>query len=92
MEKIPACQLSVRIQPGARRSEVTRLVDGIWHIRVAAPPVEGRANLALVAFLAEKLDMPKSSLAIVRGLSSRNKKVEVTGLNETQVASRLKPT
>lgn len=58
-------------------------------MRLTAPPVEGKANAALVALLAERLGVRKSDVAILRGQKGRDKLVEVAGLSEEEVARRL---
>lgn len=58
-------------------------------IRLNAPPVDGAANDALIAFLSEVLDVPRRSIAIVSGLTSRDKRVKVTGIDEQSARARL---
>lgn len=69
--------LSVIVQPGAKQTQVAGQHAELLKIRVAAPPVGGRANDELLAFLARTLEVPKRCLRIVRGLSSRRKVVLV---------------
>ncbi len=69
--------LAIHAQPGAKRSEVVGMHGEALKVRLAAPPVEGRANEALVALLAEALGVPKASVSVVRGGSSRRKSVLV---------------
>ena len=73
------CTLSVRIQPGAKKSAILGLYgegdQAALKIAVQAPPIEGRANEALIAFLARQCDLPKSRVEILTGLSSRSKSV-----------------
>jgi len=69
--------LTLHVQPGARRSAVAGLHDGALKIRIAAPPAEGKANQALVEFIAAALGVPKRSVSVVRGGSSRRKTVLV---------------
>ena len=77
-------RLAVRIVPRAAHT----ILDGIEHdangrpmlrVRVAAPPVEGAANAALIDFLAEALDLPKSDVEILSGATSRHKLVHLNG-------------
>jgi len=65
------------VQPGAKRSEVAGLHGEALKLRLTAPPVESRANEALVEFLANTLGVPKSSVRIVKGGSARRKTVLV---------------
>jgi len=65
--------LSVHAQPGAKKSAVAGLHGDALKIRVAAPPVEGKANDALTAFVAKSLGLPKRAVSIVKGDSSREK-------------------
>ena len=58
-------------------------------VRVTAPPIEGRANEALIAFLAKRLKVPKSRLSLVAGDTSRLKQIEVEGLDEAELKSLL---
>jgi len=63
--------------------------DGLLRIRLAAPPVEGAANTALVAFIAERLDIARSRVRVVSGLASRRKVVRVEGVSEATVTAAL---
>jgi uncharacterized protein (TIGR00251 family) len=69
--------LRLRVQPGARRTEVQGILGDELKIRLAAPAVEGKANAALLAYLAERLHVPRSAVTIVGGSHSRSKKVLV---------------
>ena len=68
---------------------MVRREGGIWWIRVAAPPAEGKANAALVDYLAEVLGVPKSQVTITRGLKARQKAVAIGGLSEAEAQQRL---
>ena len=82
-------RFTVRVQPRASRTEIVGpYADGI-KIRLAAPPVEGAANAALVAFLSRALRIPKSSVRIVRGDRSRTKLVEVSGIEPDLLRLKL---
>jgi uncharacterized protein len=72
-------RLDLRIQPGARRSEVVGPLGAALKIRVAAPADDGKANAELVRLVAERLGVPRRAVRIVRGEASRDKTVEVTG-------------
>jgi len=81
--------ISVWVKPGAARSEVTGCEDGVWHIRIAAPAVEGKANKGLLDYLSKRLGLPKSRLEIVRGQRGRRKQVSVDGLDVDEITLRL---
>ncbi len=70
-------KITLRVIPNASKSEVVAKEDGGWKIRLAAPPVDGKANEALVDFLAEVLDMAPSLIEIVKGYAGKTKVVEV---------------
>jgi len=70
--------ISVHAQPGAKKSVVTGLHGESLKVRVAAPPVEGKANDALTAFVAKALGVPRRAVSIVKGASSREKLLLVT--------------
>jgi uncharacterized protein (TIGR00251 family) len=69
--------LKLYIQPGAKTTQVSGLHDGALKIRLAAPPVEGKANTALMAFLAKRFNCAKREIALLSGDLSRHKVVKV---------------
>ncbi len=71
--------LTLHVQPGARRSEIAGLHGEALKLRLAAPPIEGRANEALLKFIAERFDVPLRQVEIRQGGQSRHKVVAVTG-------------
>jgi uncharacterized protein len=73
-------RIRVRVQPRASRTEIVGEHDGALRIRVAAPPVEGEANDALVRFLAKQLGVARRRIRIVSGETGRTKSVEVDGV------------
>lgn len=74
----PSCTLlQVSVVPNAKRTEVVGLHDGDLRVRLAAPPVDGKANDTLVAWVAESLGLPKRAVTLRRGASSRSKQVQV---------------
>ena len=83
------CTLAVRVHPGARRNAVTGTHADALKIALSTPPVDGRANEALIAFLADALRLPKSSIALVTGATSRSKLLRITGRTAAQVQSAL---
>ncbi len=84
-------KISLRVSPGAVRSEVVDFADGVWRVRVAAPPVKGKANKELIAFLAKGLGVGKGALTIVKGHASRNKVIVIDGLSQGDIMERLLP-
>lgn len=81
----------VVVQPRAPRTELVGELDGALKIRLAAPPIEGRANEALLRFLAGLLGVRRADVLIAAGQKSRRKRVRVTGLNGQQLVERLQP-
>jgi len=72
--------LELHVQPGAKRSEFAGEHGGRLKLRLAAPPVEGRANEALIEFLAAHYGVPKRNVRIAAGLRSRRKRVVIEGV------------
>ena len=82
--------LRVRVQPRAPRSEIVGWrADGTLSVRVAAPPVEGRANAAVAALLAGALDLRPSAVRVERGARGRDKLVQVEGLSLEEIRQRI---
>ncbi len=79
----------VQVHPNARGNEVQGEKNGIWQLKVAAPPVRGRANQELVKFLSDVLQTSKSNLEIEQGLSGRRKLIDISGLSLEQVRARF---
>jgi uncharacterized protein YggU (UPF0235/DUF167 family) len=82
-------RISARVRAGAHRDEVVGVVDGVLLARVSAPAHEGRANRALCRLLADRLAVAPSRVAIARGARSRDKLVEVDGIEQTIVDRAL---
>jgi uncharacterized protein (TIGR00251 family) len=82
-------RIAVLLQPRASRSEIVGPHAGALRIRVAAPPVEGAANEALVALLASRLGVPRSAVTLRRGTAGRRKLVEVEGVGAEEAARAL---
>lgn len=82
--------LAIRVTPRARRNEVAEVLnDGTVRIRLTAPPVEGKANQALIAFLSEILNVPKSHIEIVAGESGRDKLVSILDMDAAEAQRRI---
>lgn len=88
-EPAPAACVALRIQPRASADAVVGDRDGAIAIRLRAPPVDGAANEALIRFLAQRLQVPRRTVHLVRGHSGRQKWVAVEGLEPAQVRQRL---
>lgn len=84
-----ACQLRIRVTPRARRNEVVGERGDMLAVKLAAAPVKGAANKALVQFMAQRLDLPARCLTIVGGETSREKRVLIEGLDEKAARERL---
>ncbi len=82
--------IAVKVHPRAKKNAVTGEVGEALKIALTAPPVEGRANDACIEFLAEVLKVPRSSVTIAAGQSSRNKVIRIQGLSAEQVRDRLR--
>lgn len=83
--------LSLHIQPGAKRTEVAGLHGEALKIRLAAPPVDGKANEALIAYLAKALGVPKANVELVSGLTARSKRVRVAGVGADAAGALMPP-
>jgi uncharacterized protein (TIGR00251 family) len=86
---LPDAVLDIRVIPRAPRTRVDGTRAGAVLIRLAAPPVDGAANDALVAFLSEALGLPRRNIRIVSGEKSRDKRVHIEGLDEAVARARL---
>lgn len=83
--------VTLHIQPGAKRTECVGTHGEALKIRLAAPPVDGKANAALIAWLARTLAVPKACVELVSGLSARAKRVRIDGVAAAAVRAALVP-
>lgn len=83
--------LTLHIQPGAKKTEVAGIHGEALKIRLAAPPVDGKANAALLAFVAERLALPKARVELVSGQTSRAKRVRVSACAPELARAQLLP-
>lgn len=92
-EHAQGCTLTLRVQPGAKKTALAGIygegAQAALKIAVQAPPVEGRANEAVVSFFAEMFDLPKSSVVILSGELSRSKVILLRGITPGKVQARL---
>jgi len=80
----------VKVHPRARKNAITGVVGDALKLALTAPPVAGRANEACIAYLAEFLNVPRSSVTIAAGETSRQKLIRVAGLSSAQVEEELR--
>ena len=81
--------LTLHIQPGAKKTEVVGLYGEALKIRLAAPPVDGKANAALIEFVARKVGVGRTAVELVSGQSSRAKRLRIAGVDALRVRSAL---
>jgi uncharacterized protein (TIGR00251 family) len=82
-------QISIRLQPRAKRNEVVGERNGAIVVRVTAPPVDGKANAALCALIARSVRVSSTCVYVVRGQTSREKVVRVEGVTQEALRSAL---
>ena len=85
-----AVTFAVRVMPRSSRNEIAGVQGDALKVRLTAPPVEGAANAALIACLAQQLGVRKSAVAIVGGIRSRTKVVRVEGITRERVEQTLR--
>jgi len=88
-EKDGSLTFPVRVVPRAKKNEIVGVEGETLKVRITAPPVRGKANEALVEFLALALGVRKGQVEIVRGERARNKTIRVRGLSEKEARKRL---
>ena len=84
-----AVTFSMRVQPRASKDEIVGEMGGALKVRLRAPAVEGRANEALVEFLAQLLKRPRSTVRILSGERSRTKRIEIHGVTRQEILALL---
>jgi uncharacterized protein len=80
---------AVKVQPRAKKNSITGVVGDALKLSLTAPPVEGRANQACIEFFAEFLDVPRSSITITSGQTSRRKVIHVAGFSPQMLKKKL---
>ena len=70
-------RLDIQVSPNGKKSEILEASDDILRIRLQAPPVDGKANEALIRFVAERCGLPKSRIRLTHGISSRKKRLAI---------------
>jgi len=88
-ESAKGVSFAVKVQPRARKNAVIGVVGHALKLALTAPPIEGRANEAVIEFFAELFEIPRVSVTIASGVTGRNKVVRITGMTRQAVAGRL---
>jgi uncharacterized protein (TIGR00251 family) len=83
------CTLPVRVHPGAKRNALGGAHDGALKISLTTPPTDGRANAALIEFLAERLGISRARITLLTGAASRTKTLRIVGLTQNEVEEKL---
>ena len=82
-------EIALHAVPRARATVLDGVHDGALKLRIVAPPVEGAANRAIVAFFADLLEIPRSRVSIASGARSRLKRLQVVGISAVEFRQRL---
>lgn len=72
-------RVSITVKPGAKKNSID-LDENSMKVKISAPPVDGKANAALIKYFSEVLDIPKSAIEIEHGISSKNKVLKIYGI------------
>lgn len=92
-ERAGGCSLAIRVQPGAKRTSILGVYDDgsqlQLKIALKAPPIDGRANEALIAYLAEIFALPRSAVTIAHGLTGKSKLVMLSGIPGARAQSLI---
>src|SRR5690348_2104900 len=88
-ESASGVTFAVKVHPRARKNAITGAVGDALKLALTAPPVEGKANQAVIEFFADFFEIPRSSVTIASGETSRNKVIRINGLNAQRVRERL---
>lgn len=88
-EIVGGATFAVKVHPRARKNAITGVVGEALKLALTAPPVDGKANQAVIEFFADLFAIPRSSVTIASGETSRNKVVRISGLSRTAVEQRL---
>jgi uncharacterized protein len=83
-------KINVKVQPNAHKDEIAGFSNGIWRVKIAAPPDKGKANKELILFFSDLLGVKKDDLSLLKGLTSHNKIIGILGMTAEAVVTRLK--
>jgi uncharacterized protein len=82
-------KIAIRISPNASKNEIMGMIDDVLRIKIAAPPVDGKANKELIDYLSHLLGIGKDRLDILKGHTSKNKLIAIDGLSKVSVLEKL---
>ncbi|MGI5920696.1 MAG: DUF167 domain-containing protein [Syntrophomonadaceae bacterium] len=82
-------RIEVKVQPRSSRNLIAGEQDGVLKIKLTAPPVDGEANEALIVYLSGLLGVPKRDISLIKGETSRNKLIEISGINKEQLLAKV---
>ena len=88
-ESTKGVSFSIKVHPRARKNAITGTVGDALKLALTAPPVEGKANQAVIEFFADLFQIPRSSVTIASGETSRNKVIRIAGVNKPAAEQRL---
>jgi uncharacterized protein len=86
---VPDADLTVRLQPRAKRNAIGEERDGVLRVAVAAPPVDGKANAAMCKLIAKQARVPRGRVSVIHGERSREKVVRVEGITPGELRRAL---
>jgi uncharacterized protein (TIGR00251 family) len=89
MESTEGVTFAIRVHPGAKRNAITAELGDALKVSLTAPPIDGKANEACVEFFAKLLKLPRSSVTIASGQSSRRKVIRVVGPSAEEIRKRI---
>jgi uncharacterized protein (TIGR00251 family) len=88
-ETADGVEITLYVQPGAKKTEIVGEFDGALKLRVLAPPVEGKANAAVLAFIGKRCGVSKSAVSLISGELSRHKRVRIQGVSAALIWQQL---
>ncbi len=84
-------RILVHVYPNATGNEITGLINGVLRVKISAPPVKGKANKELLAFLSQRLALSKDRIDIIKGHTTRNKIIAIDGMTKETALKLLLP-
>ena len=82
-------RVHIRVYPNTYRNEIVGIINGVVRVKISAPPVKGRANAELIAFLSRLLDISKDNISIIKGQTSNKKLVVINGVSQDSISKLL---